>query len=305
MGSEIIVGIPKYVNEENILEFVQILDFYLKFENKKFIIDFSENKFFLASFSAILAGFLKLYLTNGNRVFIGKNFGNSKTREILEKNKFFETITGKNFYSYDIWDTTVPFKIYKHEDSEKDFVDYIESRFISKDLFPDMSAELKYEIIMSFSEIFVNAKEHSKSKFPHFSCGQFFPNDKKISFTFVDLGIGIYGSIKENFLKIVDKYPDIKHIKNSLDAIEWALKEGTTTKLGLSGGDGLPFIKNFIQVNKGILQIVSNNGFWEINCSNGCKYFKLPLSYNYGGTILNLIFRIDDNYYYLSSEGGY
>jgi len=174
---------------------------------------------------------LKLYLTNGNRVFIGKNFGNSKTREILEKNKFFETIT---------------VKIYKHEDSEKDFVDYIESRFISKDLFPDMSAELKYEIIMSFSEIFVNAKEHSKSKFPHFSCGQFFPNDKKISFTFVDLGIGIYGSIKENFLKIVDKYPDIKHIKNSLDAIEWALKEGTTTKLGLSGGDGLPFIKNFI-----------------------------------------------------------
>jgi hypothetical protein len=53
---------------------------------------------------------------------------------------------------------------------------------------------------------------------------------------------------------------------NSDQAIEWALQEGNTTRKGsVPGGLGLKLIREFIAMNKGRIQIVSDRGYWEFS----------------------------------------
>ncbi|MDP4226888.1 MAG: hypothetical protein Q8910_10965 [Bacteroidota bacterium] len=74
----------------------------------------------------------------------------------------------------------------------------------------------------------------------------------------------------------------------------------STTKEGISGGIGLALLKEFIEKNKGKMQIVSNDGFYQFG------YEGEILKQFHGqspGTIVNLQFRTDDrSNYSLKSE---
>jgi hypothetical protein len=51
---------------------------------------------------------------------------------------------------------------------------------------------------------------------------------------------------------------------SSVGAIRWAMQEGHTTKKGSQpGGLGLKFLHEFVQLNKGRIQIASRFGFYE------------------------------------------
>lgn len=94
------------------------------------------------------------------------------------------------------------------------------------------------------------------------------------------------------------------HLKRNIsgeDAIEWAMKKGNTTKTkNISGGLGLDLIYQFIQHNKGKIQIISNDGFWEWHRG---MINKKRLSSPFQGTIANLRFNLNDKtYYMLQSE---
>jgi hypothetical protein len=105
-------------------------------------------------------------------------------------------------------------------------------------------------------------------------------------------------------MTIVDMGKTIKanvndYLKTNLtgcDAIQWALVDGNTTKTGnVPGGLGLSIIFEFIKLNKGKVQIVSADGYWEYRKGETeYKLFENP----FPGTIVNIEFNLDDSDYY-------
>ena len=88
---------------------------------------------------------------------------------------------------------------------------------------------------------------------------------------------------------------------DSCESIKWALTEGNTTKEGdQPGGLGLKLIKDFIQINKGKLQIVSQFGYYEFSM-HGESYQEL--NYEFPGTCINIEINTNDSSNYcLQSE---
>lgn len=112
-----------------------------------------------------------------------------------------------------------------------------------------------------------------------------FPRDHNLNFTIVDTGIG--------FAKRIEK--DLGYSISSKDAIKWAMVDGNTTKQNVSGGIGLALLKEFILQNKGKIQILSGNAFYEL--SNGIEIIQ-ELNYNFDGSIISMTFKTDDTLSY-------
>jgi CTP-dependent riboflavin kinase len=106
--------------------------------------------------------------------------------------------------------------------------------------------------------------------------------------------------IPDSHLKYnVNEY--LKSNYSGAEAIEWAMKSGHTTKTGdVSGGLGLDIIFEFIKLNKGRIQIVSSDGYWEYyNDKMEKKLFANP----FHGTIANIEFNLNDkSLYHLKEE---
>lgn len=141
-------------------------------------------------------------------------------------------------------------------------------------------------------EIYENARTHGRCEFIH-TCGQFFPRkeSKPLHFTIVDKGI----NIKQNVSQFLGR-----EIEAS-EAISWAMIKGNTTKTGdTSGGLGLSVIFEFIKLNKGKIQVISSDGFYEFNKD---LIEKRKLSHAFDGTIVNIRFNLNDsNIYSFVSE---
>ncbi len=243
------------------------------------------HRFFAANMSAALGAILDKFTANLNSI----NFDlKPEIETILSKNDFL-TYFGKQ-RAVDINKTTIKFQKLKPTDG-KYFKNYVIEELIeghTADL-PQMSKGVKEKIVEAIYEIFVNAQIHSETEFIY-TCGQFFPNKNKIEFTIVDTGIGFREKINKRFGS------NLRAIK----AIEWAVEENRTTKEGVSGGLGLAVLKEFVNINKGKMQIISNDGFYQFDCNGEIlKEFRGE----FPGTIVNLQFRTDDNNNYsLKSE---
>lgn len=209
-------------------------------------------------------------------------------KTILRKNKFLTVFNQSELT--DTNQTTLPFKIFKLNAGDQ-FSDYLDT-FMKGRGIPVMSEGLTKRFRQSLFEIFLNASIHSDSKSGIFVCGQFYPQKHRMDFTIADAGIGI----REN----VRKYTGIEKL-NSCKAIEWAMTEGNTTKTGRQpGGLGLKLIKEFIQMNKGKIQIVSRYGYFEFH-ANGESIQKM--NNDFPGTCINIEINTEDrSSYCLKSE---
>ena len=207
---------------------------------------------------------------------------------ILRKNRFLTVFNQSELT--DTNQTTLPFKIFKRHAGDQ-FNDYLDTYMRGRGV-PVMSEGLTKRFRQSLFEIFLNASIHSDSKTGIFACGQFYPKKHRMDFTIADAGIGI----REN----VRKYTG-KEKLNSCKAIEWAMAEGNTTKTGNQpGGLGLKLIKDFIQMNKGKIQIVSRYGYFEFS-ANGESIQKM--NHDFPGTCINIEINTEDrSSYYLKSE---
>lgn len=237
---------------------------------------------FGANMSAVLAGILDA-VSSTNEIKITSN--RPKILTILKKNRFLSN------YGYqtecDINNTTIPFLKLKPQES-RFFNDYVMKDLLRKDALPEMSLQLKKKIAESIYEIFVNAQMHSGSEYIY-TCGQFFPNKHKIEFTIVDMGRGFKNGINERFNSNL----------TSTQAIQWAIQDGHTTKRDTPGGLGLSLLKDFIKLNGGKFQIISDNGFYEMGSDELFKLMNTP----FPGTIVNMEFITNDkSSYCLSSE---
>lgn len=254
---------------------------------EKITFDFSNCSWFEANLSAVLGAICDDLIAGMNSIeFINLN---ERIKNILSKNEFLkhfgvEAIT-------DIHQTTIKYRRYQSNEQIL-FKEYLDKELLSKEEMPKMSKLLQKKINESIFEIFENAITHGNSKYV-FSCGQYYPNKNppRIDFTIVDLG----NTIKANVINYLNQE------LTSTEAIEWAVKGKNTTKTGNTpGGLGLKLIRKFLFYNKGEIQIVSDDGFWQQNKKN--RIFVEKLDSKFVGTIVNLEFNIDDKHIYITKE---
>jgi len=177
------------------------------------------------------------------------------------------------------------------------FKDYINNELLLKPDFPKHSEKLGKEITKSIFEIYENARTHGKCNFIHV-CGQYFPEreDKPLHITIVDRGNSIRKNVNDYYK---NNFQEFKPISGK-NAIDWAMHNGNTTKIGVPGGLGLNIIFEFVKLNKGKIQIISSNGFWEFNDE---KITLKTFQYAFVGTIVNIKFNLNDkNRYFLTEE---
>ncbi|MDR3328125.1 MAG: hypothetical protein LBT04_08450 [Prevotellaceae bacterium] len=267
------------VNIDNSFDSYQrLISLYEEYKDKAFSdIHIGFYQWFAANMSAALGALLDVFTTNLNDVHFDC-FNPQSIEQILLKNDFL-TYYGKA-RAVDVNQTTIRFQKLKPTDG-KYFKTYVIEELIGRAELPQMSVALKEKMIEAIYEMFVNAQIHSETEFIY-TCGQFFPNKNKIEFTIVDTGIGFRNKINNRF----------KRSLSATQAIQWAVEDKNTTKETVSGGIGLALLKEFISMNKGRMQIVSDSGFYEFG-TEGVSI--KPFSGQFPGTIVNLEFCTDDN----------
>jgi len=218
--------------------------------------------------------------------------------ELINIPLLVESILSKNgFLSHygrekipDRWGTTIPYQRFDVKD-DRYFAGYIEGELMYRPEMPKMSPGLLKKFRESIFEIFSNAVLHSQTEKGIFSCGQFFPKRNRIDFSVTDLGMGIRRNVKENIG--LDLAPE--------EAISWANTGHNTTKSGkIPGGLGLKLLCEFIDLNGGRIQIVSDAGYWQRERG---RTVTARLSQPFPGTVVCLeIDTADTASYALSSE---
>ena len=263
----------------DIKSYNQFINLYYELKNlryEKITIDL--RTWFGANMSAVLGGILdSLSSTNEIRII-----GNPDILAILKKNQFLAHYGYKN--EVDMNDTTVKFLKLEASDNMY-FNEYISSNLLNKPDLPKMSKLLKKKISESIYEIFVNAQIHSNTK-NIYTCGQFFPKKSSLEFTIVDMGQGFKSSINKRFNSNL----------SAIEAIRWSIKDGNTTKTETPGGIGLAILKDFIKLNKGKFQIISDCGAYELTREQKENYTEF--SRPFPGTVVNMVFRTDDSCLY-------
>ncbi|WP_026629480.1 hypothetical protein [Dyadobacter alkalitolerans] len=137
-----------------------------------------------------------------------------------------------------------------------DFKHYLDNDLIGHRAFATVPVTLMKAVATDLLEIFNNYCIHSRSDFPFFVCGQFYPGRKRLFFTMVDLGIGFLPPIRE-FTK--------NGIVSDLQAIKWAV-DGNSTKqpaVDMPAGLGLSGINEYCLAGRVAMQIASGRGYWN------------------------------------------
>lgn len=247
----------------------------------------SIHNWFSANLCSPLGGII--HLENKRGVLFRLDTSNICTK-IFDKNGFNHKIFSCE-KQIDTYNTTVPFDYFKSvkgDENVEEFISYLDN-LISKTVFPKLTEGAQKCIKKALSEIYINASMHSKGE-NVYVCGQYFPTKDELDFTITDTGIG--------FKKTIDsRYPN-NDIKNDIEAIEWCLKKGNTTKKS-PGGLGLDLLLNFLKLNNGKLQIVSKRGFYS---SSNDNIIQKELKYPFPGSIINMQINTADNKTYTTKE---
>jgi len=136
----------------------------------------------------------------------------------------------------------------------------------------------KYLLKLWITELLTNANDHAESDFGFWVCGRYNPVDHNIRICVADSGIGI----KQSLVK-ANKLP--KSIDDET-AIEKALEEGMTSRLGKTGGLGLKHISSYVKSHGGSLTILSGNA--KVYLARKTKRKKRHETYQ--GTIVSVMF---------------
>jgi len=278
------------MSAENILtirndfeSYQRLINMYMHNKDKVFDnINIDITGWFSANSCSMLGAILTIFQNNLNTVTI--NAGSAEN--ILERNNFLSFFGYKKISDYN--NTTIPYQVLSIED-DRYFNNYVFREFLSKPNLPKMTNSLKKKLTESIYEIFINAKMHSNTE-KIFVCGQFFPKKHKIEFMITDIGFGIKNIVNNRSNASL----------TAVQAIEWAIKDRNTTKQGVSGGIGLSLLHDFIKINKGKVQIVSNEGFWQLD-----NDFTTTSKFDneFPGTVVNISVRTDDQNSYMLSNG--
>ncbi len=252
-------------------------------DDSNIVLDFTNVTWLEANLSALLGAILSFHRKTG------KTFSIEGLRDdhsnLFSRNRFLSAEFGLKAEP-DRNNTIISYQKFLPSEAAA-FMLYIKNELLSKPDFPKHSRKLGEKIAESIFELYENARTHGRCEHIY-TCGQYYPGKatKRLDITIVDMG----KTIKAN----VNEY--LKQNFSGSEAIEWALKDGNTTKTGdIPGGLGLNIMFEFIKLNKGKVQIVSADGFWEYRKEKtDTKIF----SDSFPGTIVNIEFNLDDRSFY-------
>ncbi|WP_108819356.1 ATP-binding protein [Pseudovibrio sp. Alg231-02] len=248
-------------------------------ENTKITVNLSSIRWMEAHLAPLLLIIIRHCEARGNWFeFVGVS---EKLKLILSKNGFFASS------SPDIYNTTLRVTEF-HSDAAISFSNYTRENLARPEM-PKMTAALRSKFYEGIDELFANCALHSEAPINICAGGQFYPRSERLCFTIVDGGIGMD--------EVIYRRKSIR--LSSVNAIDWAMTPGNTTRQGdIPGGLGLKIIRAFIESNSGKLLIVSNSGYW---CQNGSEVECGSLVSPFPGTAVILdIVTSDHNHYDLA-----
>ena len=248
------------------------------FEN--ITLDFSKNTWFDANLCAVLGAIINSCQKKYNIVEIINT--DPSVEQVFLKNDFLANFGGAALF--DIHNTTI-----KYSKNEKSDIQHIKDKIqdvIGKPDFPQLSENVRIEMLNSIFEIYTNAFIHTDCELVY-SCGQYYPNKDlpSLDLTIVDLG----RTIKRNVNEFLNTN------MSGIETIEWAMVDSHTTKRkedNIPGGLGLGIIQQFIELNNGKIQILSADGFVQLDKRNIHKKCFTP---SFPGTIITIEFNLNDN----------
>lgn len=286
--SEIIINMPvKIKNDQSSFEFL-ICNLYhqiINIKNSKIVLNFKKTRWLEANLTSVLGSIFTLVFKNNNELCLRSI--NKSIRNVLIKNEFYKNF-GIDIELEDTYQSTIKYTRFVPEDKVK-FQKYLKEEFIPK-INLQMSENFDKELRLNLEEVFQNARTHGKCEYI-FVCGQYFYSNKKVTFTIVDLGKTIPENVKNKLQTEI----------NDVDCIDWATKDGNSTKVGISGGIGLFQLSEFLKENEGKMQIISAYGYWEQDNKNITKQI---LDTPFYGTIVNIQVNINDKLYLSLEEKG-
>lgn len=257
-------------------------------EDPEITINFDGCVSFDANLSAALGAILMEFLSNeGHRVWLSRPKA-GPVRKSLSRIHFLRAwdiatnVEEREYY--------IPYRQFRSND-ETDFKKYLDEQLLHKQKFPQHSETAGGKIQESIFEIYANAVSHGETNYVY-SCGEYKEDRHMLDMTIVDCGITIPSK--------VNRYMS-DHCLISLspiEAVKWAFVSGNTTK-NEAGGLGLAILKEFISLNEGALQVVSDNAFLEMK---GDKVESFLLDLPFPGTIVNMRFNFDDKKSYRMSD---
>lgn len=245
-----------------------------------FHLDFTDVEWFDGNLSALLLAMV---------FHLHKIYGHTVTTDAEVIKERFDVLFRNGFMNggipvYDDRNSTIPIRAFKTEDKEG-FCSYVENELLTHRGMPDtLTADLKEKINEDLLEVFCNTHHHANTTAPFFVGGQYYPKQGYLKFTMVDLGDG--------FLPRINKATNGK-IKTNLDAVLWALA-GNSSKNVLDncpGGLGIKDMLRYCRKSGGVLQIISNDGFWSSDLENTIFQDGRVLPTAFIGTTINLFFK--------------
>ena len=258
-------------------------------DEKTILLNLTDAKFIDSNFTALFGAFIFYLESRGAKVKLTKP-ENGRVYTTLCKNNFLPFFDKEFSRMNDKTQSVIEFQQFDIVDipKQQEFYKLLKDGLLKNRGLVNLSDKVLKEVTKSIIELFSNATSHSESACGIFCAGQFFPDNKKLDITIVDIGVGIPHKVT-SFLN-----EDIAQNK----AIEWAMKRLNSTR-GDIGGLGLHLLKELITLTNGKLEIISNTGYYYIK--DGKESSEI-LEYNFPGTIVNIEFKIDDKFYILKGE---
>ena len=260
----------------------KLIQFYSEcreFTNETISIDFYDLMWIDANLCALFEAILYKLGSENKLVFSYDDVFVRSKFDVLFRNGFLKT----GEIIEDIQKSTMPAQFFTW-DNKDDFLKYIEEKLFGHRGMPKLTQDLSEKISDDLIEIFCNSNHHANTKHPFFVAGQYYPNQKLLRFTMVDLGDGFLPRIKA---------ATNGAIENDLMAIQWAIA-GNSSKIILDktpGALGIKSILRYCEENGGELDIISGNGYWSSTYANTIFKEGRELEIKFVGTTINLTFQ--------------
>lgn len=288
---EIVFSFEKNLNN-NKYTYSKLIELYHTLNTlnqQKIILDFSNVTFLAANLLAVLGCCVDNTMAKRNHKIALRNI-HPNIKTLMQKNGFNRHFTWDsiddiyhNTMSYDIFESTTEHLV--------DFERYLLLNVFSRNNLPVMTPAYKNGIIDNLLEMFNNVIDHANSSHVYV-CGQFFPRNKNLCFSIVDIGT----TINEN----VTSYLKAISVNSPNNSLEWAITPGNSTKaLEAPGGLGFSTLLDFLKHNNGGFLLISDKEIYELRANKECfNALTLP----FPGTIVTISINLKDNQFYFFDQ---
>jgi hypothetical protein len=250
----------------------------------KIVVDFNYCKFLDHRGVAFLGGIIHLIKKYQGHCTFAWDTLSSRLHMNLAQNGFLQEFSG----NIEPWQgNSVPFRY--DVDYTGGILQYLGEQWLGRNWI-NISTQLREAIIGNVVEIYANAFDHSQSPIGVFSCGQHYPQEKRLALAAIDFGVGIVSNVRS-----ISRLSTL----STEEALRWAFQSGNSTRTGITGGTGLTLLHSFIAQNRGTLTICTNDGKVEI--SDG-KIEYASANRPFSGTLVNIDLQCDESEYCLSTE---